>query len=123
MTESIPPVTTPESEPAALQAEVDRLRDELNERQSAEKNALAEAVQKRIDSIPEAMRGLIPDYDDPVRLFLWLDRNAELLRPRPAPDLNAGRASAPVTSADPAPGSADHLNEIRKRFRLGGRKW
>jgi hypothetical protein len=69
------------------------------------------------------MRSLIPDYEEPVRLFLWLDRNVDFLKPRPAPDLNAGRASAPATSVDPAPGSADHLNEIRKRFRLGGRKW
>lgn len=47
--------------------------------------------EKRIESIPEDRRSLVPEYDDPSKVAAWLDANAALLTGTPtAPNLNGG---------------------------------
>lgn len=62
--------------------------DKLNEIE-AEKTRYAEAfkssMQSRIERIPEDRRSLIPEYDDPIKLGLWLDRNESLITEPPKP--------------------------------------
>lgn len=56
-----------------------------------------ESNQRRIEAIPENMRSLVPEYDDPARLSRWLDQNASVLsRPAPASmDATAGNGQRP----------------------------
>ena len=58
---------------------------------------LRESNKKRIEQIPEAMRDLIPAYDDPTQLAAWLDAAAAKLTKPQAPSLNggAGRGDRP----------------------------
>ncbi len=53
---------------------------------------------RRIDAIPEQMKGLVPDFDDPSKLANWLDANAQVLTKPLAPELNgdAGDGSRPT---------------------------
>lgn len=44
----------------------------------------------RIKAIPEAYRGMVPDYDDPVKVSEWLDKNQAALQARQAPSLDGG---------------------------------
>jgi len=46
---------------------------------------------KRLEAIPEGMRTLVPEYDDPLKLSAWLDANSAVLTKTPAPRLD-GRA-------------------------------
>jgi DNA repair exonuclease SbcCD ATPase subunit len=49
---------------------------------------------KRIESVPEDKRSLIPEYDDPSKLAAWLDANAALLSMKPvAPNINGAAGS------------------------------
>lgn len=44
-----------------------------------------------IDSLPDDMKPLVPDYDDPAKLASWLDANAAMLNAKPlVPTLNGG---------------------------------
>lgn len=45
---------------------------------------------KRIESIPEAMRSLVPEYEDPTKVAAWLDANAGVLTTPSMPSLDAG---------------------------------
>lgn len=56
---------------------------ELTERTQA-------ANEKRINAIPETMRGLVPEYDDPFKLAQWLDANSAVFAKTLAPSLDAG---------------------------------
>lgn len=49
------------------------------------------ANEKRIAAIPEGMRSLVPEYDDPQRLAAWLEANSAVFAKSPAPNLD-GRA-------------------------------
>ena len=44
----------------------------------------------RIKAIPEKMRSLVPDYDDPFKVQAWLDANAAMLSAPVAPATDAG---------------------------------
>lgn len=87
---------------------------------AAEKAARADALQERLDmltaqaqaanekriaAIPEYMRGLVPDYDDPLKLKAWLDDNSAVFAKPFAPPLDAraggsGNGSAVVTDEE-----------------------
>lgn len=74
--------------------------------------------QKRVESVPENMRSLIPDYDDPARLSSWLDANAALLSAKPlAPNLNGAAGSGTRPGAAPVILSDDEL-AIAKKMNL-----
>jgi hypothetical protein len=78
----------------------------LQERLEAILEATKASNDKRIAAIPETMRPLVPDYDDPLKLAEWLDANAALLGKPIAPTLNGGAGQggnsnvAAVTDAD-----------------------
>ena len=84
---------------------------------AAEKAARADALQERLDAItaqaqaanerrvaaiPDAMKSLVPEYDDPLKLAEWLDANAAVFsRPTPPPmDGRAGGNGTPATVSD-----------------------
>ena len=70
-------------------AQVDELTP-VQERYNAMIEQLRESNEKRIEDLPEAMRSLVPEYDDPAKLRAWLDANADKLRKPQAPSLNGG---------------------------------
>ena len=73
-----------------------------------------QANEARIKAIPESMRGLVPDYDDPFKLSAWLDANSAVFQKPQAPSLDAGaggnRGGATV--------SDDVINELAARWRV-----
>jgi multidrug efflux pump subunit AcrA (membrane-fusion protein) len=66
-------------------------RDALQERLDALMTQAQAANERRINAIPEQMRSLVPEYDDPLKLAAWLDANAAVFS-RPAPPPMDGRA-------------------------------
>lgn len=54
----------------------------------------AASNQKRLDAIPAAMKSLVPEYDDPLKLAAWLDANASVLTKPAAPSLDGGAGGA-----------------------------
>ena len=65
--------------------------DALQERLDALMTQAQAANERRINAIPEHMRTLVPEYDDPLKLAAWLDANAAVFS-RPAPPPMDGRA-------------------------------
>jgi multidrug efflux pump subunit AcrA (membrane-fusion protein) len=65
--------------------------DALQERLDALMTQAQAANERRINAIPEQMRSLVPEYDDPLKLAAWLDANAAVFS-RPAPPPMDGRA-------------------------------
>lgn len=57
------------------------------------------ANEKRIAAIPETMRGLVPDYDDPFKLAQWLEANSAVFTKPPAPQLNGGAGGSVAGNA------------------------
>jgi len=57
--------------------------------------SVAESNTNRIEAVPEQMRGLVPDFNDPLKLATWLDANSQLLAKPAAPALNGEAGSTP----------------------------
>jgi multidrug efflux pump subunit AcrA (membrane-fusion protein) len=76
--------------------------DALQERLDAITAQARAANERRIAAIPDAMRSLVPEYDDPLKLAAWLDANAAVFsRPTPPPlDGRAGGNGTPATVTD-----------------------
>ena len=76
--------------------------DALQERLDAITAQAQAANERRINAIPEQMRSLVPEYDDPLKLAAWLDANTAVFsRPTPPPmDGRAGGNGAPATVTD-----------------------
>lgn len=76
--------------------------DALQERLDALMTQAQAANERRINAIPEQMRSLVPEYDDPLKLAAWLDANAAVFsRPAPPPmDGRAGGNGTPATVTD-----------------------
>lgn len=75
--------------------------------------AVAESNTKRVASIPETMRQLVPDFEDPLKLAGWLDANSQLLTKPVAPTVN-GSAGSIVRPGDAEQLSAEELAVARK---------
>jgi multidrug efflux pump subunit AcrA (membrane-fusion protein) len=77
-------------------------RDALQERLDAITAQAQAANERRIAAIPDTMRSLVPEYDDPLKLAAWLDANAAVFsRPTPPPlDGRAGGNGTPATVTD-----------------------
>ena len=45
---------------------------------------------KRVEALPEALRSLVPAYDDPLKTLAWLETNAPILNAPRVPSLDAG---------------------------------
>ena len=76
--------------------------DALQERLDAITAQAQAANERRIAAIPDALKSLVPDYDDPLKLAAWLDANAAVFsRPTPPPlDGRAGGNGTPATVTD-----------------------
>jgi ATPase subunit of ABC transporter with duplicated ATPase domains len=57
---------------------------------------------KRIEAVPETMRTLIPEYEDPLKLAGWLDANADKLTKPTAPNLDSGAGKQNRNGATPS---------------------
>jgi len=88
--------------------------DALQERLDAITAQAQAANERRIAAIPEHMRSLVPEYDDPLKLAAWLDANAAVFsRPTPPPlDGRAGGNGAAATVTD------EEVKEFAARHRL-----
>jgi len=76
--------------------------DALQERLDAITAQAQSANERRVAAIPDAMKSLVPEYDDPLKLAAWLDANAAVFsRPAPPPmDGRAGGNGTPATVTD-----------------------
>jgi multidrug efflux pump subunit AcrA (membrane-fusion protein) len=76
--------------------------DALQERLDAITAQAQAANERRVAAIPESMKSLVPEYDDPLKLAAWLDANAAVFsRPAPPPlDGRAGGNGTPATVTD-----------------------
>lgn len=74
---------------ASLQAELDKLKPQVDAAQ-AMREEIAAANKARIEALPEKLRTIVPDIDDPVKLQKWLDASAAVLQAPRIPDMDAG---------------------------------
>ena len=76
--------------------------DALQERLDAITAQAQAANERRIAAIPDGMKSLVPEYDDPLKLAAWLDANAAVFsRPTPPPlDGRAGGNGTPATATE-----------------------
>jgi multidrug efflux pump subunit AcrA (membrane-fusion protein) len=88
--------------------------DALQERLDAITAQAQAANERRIAAIPDHMRSLVPEYDDPLKLAAWLDANAAVFS-RPTPPPLDGRAGGNGT---PAIVTEDEVNEYAARWGL-----
>ena len=80
-------------------AELDALRPLADKASVYEKQA-AETLKRRIDALPEHVRGAVPEYDDPLKVIGWLDANAAVLSLPTPPPTDAGvRGAVPAVVA------------------------
>ena len=89
--------------------------DAIKERYDALIAQVQAANEKRIAAIPEQMRSLVPEYDDPQRLAAWLEANAAVFSKPAAPSLDGraggnGTASAAVTD--------EEIEQLAARWRV-----
>jgi hypothetical protein len=72
--------------------------DALKDRYDAMIAQVQEANTRRQATIPDAMKSLVPDYDDPLKLAAWLDANAAVFAKPQAPSLDgrAGGSTGPA---------------------------
>jgi len=91
--------------------------DALQERLDAITAQAQAANERRIAAIPEAMKSLVPEYDDPLKLAAWLDANAAVFS-RPTPPPLDGRAGGNGT---PAVVTEDEVNEYAARWGIDPR--
>jgi multidrug efflux pump subunit AcrA (membrane-fusion protein) len=87
-------------------------RDALQERLDAITAQAQAANERRIAAIPDHMRSLVPEYDDPLKLAAWLDANAAVFS-RPTPPPLDGRAGGNGTPA------VDEVKVKEQAVRLG----
>lgn len=90
----------------------------LEERMTALTEATKAANEKRVAAIPEGMRGLVPEYDDPFKLAQWLDANSAVFSKPLPPKLDGGAGGAgngSVTVTD------DEVQAFATRFGLDPR--
>ena len=88
--------------------------DALQERLDAITAQAQAANERRIAAIPDTMRSLVPDYDDPLKVAAWLDANAAVFsRPTPPPlDGRAGGNGTPATVTD------EEVRDFATRMRI-----
>jgi multidrug efflux pump subunit AcrA (membrane-fusion protein) len=91
--------------------------DALQERLDAITAQAQAANERRIAAIPDHMRSLVPEYDDPLKLAAWLDANAAVFS-RPTPPPLDGRAGGNGT---PAIVTEDEVNEYAARWGIDPR--
>ena len=91
--------------------------DALQERLDAITAQAQAANERRIAAIPDAMKSLVPEYDDPLKVAAWLDANAAVFS-RPTPPPLDGRAGGNGTAAIV---TEDEVNEYAARWGIDPR--
>lgn len=88
--------------------------DTLKERYDALIAQVQDANARRIAAIPDSMKSLVPEYDDPQRLAAWLDANSAVFQKPTAPSLDgrAGGNSGSVAVTD------DEIKQLAARWRV-----
>ena len=88
--------------------------DALQERLDAITAQAQAANERRIAAISDAMKSLVPEYDDALKLSAWLDANAAVFsRPTPPPlDGRAGGNGTPATVTD------EEVRDFATRMRI-----
>ena len=74
-----------------------------------------QANEARIKAIPDSMKGLVPEYDDPFKLSAWLDANQTVFQKPPAPSLDAGAGG---NRGNGAAVSDEVINELAARWKV-----
>ena len=94
--------------------EIDELTP-YKERYTSMVEAVAESNTKRIEAVPEAMRSMVPDFEDPLKVASWLDANSQLLTKPTAPTVNGEAGNVE------RPGDAETLNaaELESARKMG----
>jgi hypothetical protein len=75
----------------------------LKERYDTVISQVQAANEARIKAIPETMRSLVPEYDDPLKTAAWLDANSTVFQKVPPPQLDGragGHGGGSVTVTD-----------------------
>jgi hypothetical protein len=83
--------------------------------------SVSESNKRRVESVPEQMRGLVPDFDDPVKLSNWLDANSQLLTTPLAPALN-GESGSGERPSD-SPGLSEEQLQTARRMGLTAKEY
>lgn len=91
-------------------AEIESLKARAAKADAYEQQA-ADTLKRRIEALPEHVRGAVPDYDDPLKTVAWLDANAAVLSLPTPPPTDAGVRGAVV--ARPVPLSAQEVEMAR----------
>lgn len=71
------------------QARINEL-EPYQERFTSYQQQVADRNEQRVKEIPEAMRSLVPEYNDPFKMQTWLDQNQTVFSKPTAPKLDAG---------------------------------
>ena len=88
----------------------------FKERYEAHLTQTKERNEKRVSELPKEMQGLVPEYDDPLKLANWLDSNEGLLSKKvTAPSLDGG---AGRTSGNSNALSLDEIKEQAARLNV-----
>lgn len=70
----------------AAQSELETLRADAEQYRTT----LQQTIAARLETVPEQLRSLVPEYDDPAKVLAWLDANADKLVQPTAPPLDPG---------------------------------
>ncbi len=87
----------------------------IKEQYEAMIDNLKASNEKRIETVPEDRRSLIPEYSDPSKLAAWLDANAALLSMKPqAPNIDGAAGTGQRPGASPVVLSDDEIAIAKK---------
>lgn len=88
-----------EEQIASLRASGDRAA-ELEKSYTTLIEQVSERNKQRVEAVPETLRPLVPEFDDPLKLQRWLDNSLPLLSRPVAPVMNAGAGKSDRPSDD-----------------------
>jgi len=101
------------------QSEIEQLKP-YQERVTQLMQTTQAANETKVNALPENMRSLVPEYDDPFKLAQWLDANAEVFNKPLAPTLNGGAGSGQRQRPANAPTEAEIIEQAA-RFGLNAK--
>lgn len=97
-----------------LEGKVDEL-EPIKNRFDALLQGIKASNESRVAKVPADLKGLIPDYDDPVKLSEWLDANLDKLTRPLAPNLGNGAGSGERQSVPPTVTPEQQRQAIKRR--------
>lgn len=95
------------------------VREQEVEQSGMYKSAFMSVLQRRIDTIPEANRTLVPTDYEPIKLSEWLDANWQRLASPKFPNLDPGAGSASTgTSGGGGAALSPMAQEVARRLKI-----